>query len=394
MISAEERLADALAAVASRIPDESLRPLRAVDGFRAAAGRRCLRQTRWLAPIAAAAAVLVVLALAVLVPRGRTAGQFANAGTASAPPPFYVSVDANDQILVHSTSTGEITAMTDQPSWLGGGGLSDTAVAASPSGPAFAAAMNDWDSHRTRIYTFSVTSSGQIEDLVASTIRVPGLTMLSAALSPDGSELALAGVADGRPPCCNSADGPPKLLVVNLRTGHLRTWTGPARSGSDDLIQNPAWSGNRALYFLVTHCRGRADGLNATCSHAPPTGQEWAAAVHSGAAGLTVHRTAARFPAWTSQAVPVPGPALIVLTAAKTLTIDQYTADGTLIRTLYRGRRDSDLQTAHLSVDDTGRYVILNEDSSTVFGWISNGKLHKLSTRGPHGSDELLSTAW
>ena len=126
--------------------------------------------------------------------------------------------------------------------------------------------MNDWDSRRTRIFTFSVTSSGQISGLAARSVRVPGLTSLSAALSPDGNELALAGIADG-PPSAGSgvaAPGPPRLIVVNLLTGHVDTWTGPARSGSDDLIQDPSWSASgRALYFLVTHCRGgRIDGAN------------------------------------------------------------------------------------------------------------------------------------
>jgi hypothetical protein len=262
----------------------------------------------------------------------------------------------------------------------------------------FAVALNDWNSGRTRIFTFSVTSGGQISGLAALSVRVPGLTSLSAALSPDGKELALAGIADGPPSAGTGATtpGPPRLLVVDLRTGHVDTWTGPARSGSDDLIQDPAWSpSGRAVSFLVTHCRGgRDEGINAGCPGSWPVGQEWIAVVRGGADGLSVRQTSAVLPAGTSQAVAVPGPALIVLSVGKRITIGEYTVGGKLIRALYTGKPDADLESAYLSVDGSGRYVILNEDRATVLGWISNGKLRKLSTRGPFGHDELLSNAW
>ena len=398
MTRTEDRLTDALAAVASRIPEDSLHPLVAERRSRAGSGRRAWH-ARWFTPALAAAAVLLVTALAVVIPGIGTARPFTDSGTGSSPPPFYVSVDWNDQILVHSTSTGHITAMTPKPSWLSGGNFADTAVAAQPSGRRFAIAMNDWDSRRTRIFTFSVTSSGQISGLAARSVRVPGLTSLSAAVSPDGNELALAGIADG-PPSAGSgvaAPGPPRLIVVNLLTGHVDTWTGPARSGSDDLIQDPSWSATgREVYFLVTHCRQRLANMNAGCPYNWPAGQEWIAVAPAGTDSLTAHRTAA-LPAGTSQAVAVPGPALIVLSvarSARSMTIGQYTVGGKLLGTLYSGTPVAGLESAYLSVDGSGRYVILNEDRSTVLGWISHGKLHKLSTRGPFGRDELLSNAW
>jgi hypothetical protein len=396
----EDRLTDALAAVASRIPEDSLHPLVA-EGRSRAGGGRWAWHTRWLTPTLAAAAVLLVVALAVVIPGISPARPFTDSGTGNSPPPFYVSVDWNDQILVHSTSTGHITAITPKPLWNNSGDFADTAVAAQPSGRMFAVAMNDWDGNRTRIFTFSLTSSGQISGLAARSIRVPGLTSLSAALSPDGNELALAGIADTQPSAAAGATvaGPPRLLVVNLRTGHVDTWAGPARSGSDDLIQDPTWSASgRALYFLVTRCRGgRLDGAaNAVCPYNWPAGEEWVAVVPPGADSLTPQRIAA-LPAGTSQAVAVPGPALIVLSvgrSARRMTIGLYAVGGKLLGTLYSGTPDTGLESAHLSVDGSGRYVILNEDRSTVLGWISHGKLHKLSTRGPFGRDELLSNAW
>lgn len=365
---------------------------------------RWRRRWWWLTPVLAA--VVLVAGLAVTTggsgtgtARGPGAGgPFADAGTASSPPPFYVSVDFDDQILVHSTSTGRLTAMTPEPPWFSGGLSADTAVAAEPSGRMFAVVLNDWDSARTRIFTFGVTSSGRISGFAARSVRVPGMTSLSAALSPGGNELALAGIADAPRSAGVGATvaGPPRLFVVSLRTGEVATWRGPASSGSEALIQDLSWAmSGQALSFLMTFCRGgRIDAVNVVCPGSWPTGQAWAAAVRPGAAGLSVHQQSAVLPAGASQAVAVPGPALIVLRVAENLTISEYTVGGKLIRTLYTGMPRAGLETAYLSVDGSGRYVILNEDRSTVFGWVSHGRLSQLSTRGHFGPDELLSSAW
>jgi hypothetical protein len=390
----EERLADALQAVASQITDDSL--ALAADPDQVAPGRfRRIPAGRWLVPVSSAAAVLAVIAFAVVVPRIGSAGPFADAGSRNSPPPFYVSVDVNDQIIVHSTATGQITGRIPQPEWDGGGNFTDAAVA-SGNGGQFVVAMNDWSALRTRIYSFGLTSSGQIEGLTQLAIRVPGLTELSAALSPDGSGVALAGVPDAARSVSESA-GPPHLLVVNLRSGAVRTWASTPEPGGSYRIEDPAWSARgRAVRFLLEYCRGgRAAGINATCPDNWPAAQEWTIGVPRGTGPLGPARSIAALPPGTSQAAPIAGPAIVAFSVNdRYVVVGRYTMSGRLVSVLYRAATPDYLESAYLSVDASGRYVILNEGRSSVFGWLRRGRLVQLSTKGQLGFDELLSSAW
>ena len=94
--------------------------------------------------------------------------------------------------------------------------------------------------------------------------------------------------------------------------------------------------------------------------------------------------------------MPVPGNELVVSRVTRAgVVVARYSMTGELIRTLYRGNRGkADFSAAYLSVDPSGRFVILTEDRSSVFGWVGGGRLRRLSTRGPFGFDEMLSTAW
>ena len=395
MTRTEDRLTDALGAVAERIPDDSLPPLSA---SRRPAALRWERAARWLVPVAVAAAVLAVIAgVALVVPGIGSAGPFADLGTRSSPPPYYVSVDWNDRIIVHSTTTGAITDTV--PARWDSGDYVGAAVAATRSGRTFIVAVNDWSTVQTRLLRFTLTSAGQVTGLSAPRIRVPGLTRVSAAISPDGSEVALAGVPDADN-ASQESTGPPKVLLVSLKTGHVRSWTLPARSGGAYLIQDPSWSADgRALYFLADYCRGGRGGAdpnaNAVCSYNWPVGREWMIPVPGGGAALGRARSTAKLPAGTSQALPVPGNELVAFSASnQNIVVGRYTMSGRLIRVLYQSRPRPELGSANLSTDASGRYVIVNEDRSTVFGWVSGGRIHDLSTRWQFGFDEMLSTAW
>ena len=303
MTATEELLAQALPEEAARISADSLRPLAEGDPvrgrLRSVATRQVVpRRAPWLVDrrgatggfrplvaLAAAASVLAVIAVvvaarAILTP----APPFADLSTATSPPPYYVSVDPNDRIVVHSTLTGQITAITDEPAWLGGGDFQDAAVAEAASGRVFVVALNDWNTLRTRLYQFSLTSAGKISGLTSLPGHVPGMTGLSAALSPDSSALAIAGIPD-RSSSLLESTGPPRLIVVRLSTGSLRAWHGLARSGDRDVIQDPSWQGNERLRFLVTRCAaGRVFGLNAACATGGLTSQEWTVGVPAGPA--------------------------------------------------------------------------------------------------------------
>jgi hypothetical protein len=100
-------------------------------------------------------------------------------------------------------------------------------------------------------------------------------------------------------------------------------------------------------------------------------------------------------PPGTSQAVPVSGPALVAFGVNdRDVVIGRYSASGKLLSVLYRAPAPAGLEHAYLGADASGRYLILNQDNSSVFGWIRNGRLVKLSTSGQFGSDEMLASAW
>jgi hypothetical protein len=106
-------------------------------------------------------------------------------------------------------------------------------------------------------------------------------------------------------------------------------------------------------------------------------------------------RSVVALPPGTSQAVPVPGQAIIAFSANdRDVVVGRYTMSGRLVSVLYRAPTRSGPESAYLSVDPSGRYVILSEDQSSVFGWLRGGKLGKLGTKGPLGFDEMLASAW
>jgi hypothetical protein len=107
----EERLADALDAAARGLREDALRPLVMPE--------RRPHRPAWLAPLAAAAALLVVIGLAVAVARqtpgaGHRGGQLP--GVPTAPHAYYVQDDLNqDRPVVRSTATGAVTATVPVP---------------------------------------------------------------------------------------------------------------------------------------------------------------------------------------------------------------------------------------------------------------------------------------
>src|SRR5262245_10348343 len=318
MTRTERLLSSTLAEEAATITRESLRPLTgpaAELDFQGVA-RPAQRWRRPVTMVAAAASVLLVVGLVVMARSLFTAAPpFANIGTATSPPRYYVEIDVNGDILVQATATGRRTDVLRPPSTGAGGTWGDAALAVSADGRNYVAAYNDWDTLRTKLFSFTVTSDGQVADLSGlTTDRLPGLSGLSLAISPDRAHLALAGIPD-RSRAVEPSSGPPRLLVVNMRTGHVRTWHGLAGTGRAYSIEDPAWTTNGSLRFLVMKCHPfRAFPFNATCQgDAPagsgglPTGSEWTLNVPHGSAPLGPGHVLVRFPGVTVQALSGPG---------------------------------------------------------------------------------------
>lgn len=117
MTRTEERLADALAAAARAVPEESLRPL-VVPERRERGQRGSARPGRpgWLAPVAAALGIALVIGLAVLASRlsGRSAGP--TVGLPPGVPRYYVETGIRGgRPVVRSSATGRVTSTVPVP---------------------------------------------------------------------------------------------------------------------------------------------------------------------------------------------------------------------------------------------------------------------------------------
>jgi hypothetical protein len=330
---------------------------------------------------------------------------FANVGTATSPPGYYVEIDLNDNVIVQSTAGGRRTDVLAPPPGIQASTAGDAALAVSADGRTYVAAYNDWDSLRTDLFRFTVTSTGQVVDFLRlMTERLPGLTELSLAISANGSQLALSGIPD-KSRSIESSSGPPRLLVVNLRTGQVRTWHGLAGTGAAYSIEDPAWMTNRSLRFLVMKCyASRALPFNATCQGGapgdagPPAGTEWTLNVPNGSAHLGPGRVLVRLPGVTVQAQSGPGAdsvtALQLLHSGGIRVARYDVATGRLQQILFRGGGKSNYSYAELAVDGSGKYLLINERLGAFFGWIRDGQFHKLPIHAPYGNNEIVAATW
>lgn len=356
------------------------------------------------AAVAAATAVLLVVGLMVAARSVFvSAPPFADVGTRTSPPPYYVGIDANDKILVQSTATGRRTDVVTPPFGIQANNRDDAAITVSADGRTFVAAYNDWDSLRTFLFRFTLTSSGHIAGFTRiRTGRLPGLTEPSVAISPDGTQIALAGVPD-RDRSIVPSSGPPRLLVLDLRTGQVRIWAGLAGTGTTDSIQDPAWLTDRSLRFLVATCRGYRDAPdNAGCEQSGPTGREWALDVPVGLAQLGPGRALVRLPGTTPQAVSSRGPGgedvtALALLRSGGIRIARYDVPaGRLLKVLYRGEGawKSNYFYDGLAADSSGTYVLVNVDLGTFFGWTNGGRFHRLPIHDLYGNHVIVAAAW
>jgi len=293
MTRTEERLRDALQASASRVRDQSLRPLTAAGGPRSAdALRPASRRRTWLPPLAAAASVALVAAGAVaaggyLHHRGSPAGP---AGAAAGPPRYYATLEGNnqtnlDEVVVRATATGAVVARIQDPvSPLAPG----TGTAAPPSSTAtpnpHADLMQPLDVATTDDHTFYVlyaaqtvtgygglvvegfglsdagrasplaqVNGGQLSGHGATRfLGGPGVTPLIGgfAVSPGNSKIALALKAT---PADAAAE---EILIIDTRTGAHTIWRGGLdRVGAALAILGLSWTADsRSLAFLAQWC--------------------------------------------------------------------------------------------------------------------------------------------
>ncbi len=258
----ENHLRDALHEVADDVPADAVPPLHLPssrgrhNGTGHAAGRRRLFSSRWMAPAAAAAAVLAIAAGVAAVAhlsRAAPGSQVSSTPDSRAVPPYYIALTGAQSLRsdhrhlagIYATSTGALAAAIAVPAPYG----TFAAVSAAADDRTFAVAAEVYPARRLPAVTFYLVRFNPVSHMTRLTRlgmpRVPaGASFDAFALSPDASRLAVAFRRRG-----NAARPPSEeIRILNITTGALRTWTssqGTVAAGTLD-PWSLSWAANDA----------------------------------------------------------------------------------------------------------------------------------------------------
>src|SRR5260370_27762476 len=216
--------------------------------------RRRRRAARWLAPVAAVAAVLGVIAgVSVL---GRPGGQVPPAlGTQGPMPRFYVTAwqtyagsNNGRQIptfaVVHDSATGAALATVPVPTLTGSqGGTRGPSITSAGDDRTFVITEQSTSPNVIKFYRLRVAADGRSAKLSSLPMSVPrDLSVTDVALSPDGTRLALdVQHCHAKTQSCPYTGS----RVVTIATGAVSTWTTRV-NGAPFLV---SWAGNDRVAF-------------------------------------------------------------------------------------------------------------------------------------------------
>jgi hypothetical protein len=403
MTRTEARLADALNALTETVRDDQVRPLRDP-------GRSRGRLPVPLVVLGAAASVLAIIGGLLLASRSTgdlprpPAKPFADTGTATQPPPYYVTASRTEALVVRSTATGLVRDTTRPLA----GGL--WTIAASANGRFFVAvsAPNQTAGDNIMAYRFSLTPAGKIAGLTAVSAvyfkpnpcmnlaynalparsrclpQLPWLSSVSAAISDNGLQIAIAGLRNSAPEI-TFTDLPYLLLVEDVATHHVRSWQFPAGRADSQWIGSVSWTADgRSVQFLADtcvpgrtvlgSCLGRGSQIESVRS------AEWNLAVpRSGLLGPAVPLLT--LPHGTLQTVSGPGGVtalslqhgVAVTRLAAARSGHEHVLYEAPLSAWVHGRAYG---VPSMSVDASGRYVLISWNEAD---WLADGRLHVLS---------------
>jgi hypothetical protein len=381
MNSTEALLTGALDAAAETVRPAELRPLR--RGHKR-------RPYPWLAPVAAAVAVVLVVAVALTVTRGPSPRPVMAAPAEPTKPSYYAELEGRSsltQVVVRSTATGAVVTRIANPA-----GLHPVSVAAAAGDRTFYLVYLS-NAGGLRIYRFELGAPA-IPTLAAKGLLLDALDIDGSAVSPDGSQLALAA-AESNP------SSQPKIIIVNLRTGTYRTWSGGlARPGLVTGLTSLSWTADgRSLVYLAKWCLAAGPGPGLNCTVGTNDAQVRELNAGSGGGRLGTGPVLFRQPATTyyianasnqylAQALINPAGTEIIAVVQSSLYVyvtEISVATGRLVRVLYRMKLTGGPMlhdSWDLASDSTGKYLMFGlGGAGIVHGWIQSGQLHPLS---PH----------
>jgi hypothetical protein len=397
MTRTEQRLEDALHAKAGTVQTDRLRPLTQPR-------QRSARVRTWLAPVAAAAAVALVIGLAVTITahvRSPRAAQPVVPATSTAPPRYYAQIAGmfpHGQIVVRSTLTGAVIGRPANP-----------AAAVEPRQDSFgpvevAAAPDDRTFYvefslgtRTLIYSFGITDRATVTSMTqvkGGVLNIQGyaLDVGNLAVSPDGTSLAITVDA---PDSAKTSGAGDEIVVLDLRTGTRRVWQGGLyKRGNLFSIQSLSWSGTGTLDFLSAWCTS----ADPSCVQSDAT--NWDAQIRSlnvasGGGSLAnstvLLRESATYPHVESMVADQQGSLnVVVLTSPDiaayeptTVVVDKIQASsGALQQVLYHRSfsHTSAVNSYMIGADPTGRYLTLSFNAGLNYldGWLDQGVLRPI----------------
>jgi hypothetical protein len=259
-------------AAAAVITEDAVPPLRLDQppgGRRPGPGHRA--RPAWVAPLAAAAAVVIVVAGSVTAgsllaksgtPRPSASGaptRGASAGSYTDVPPYYVAVHNSSLTVVRATWTGATLAtITTRTPVVGVAGAADGRTFVLDEQRSIIGRSVTWVGQPT-FYLLQLTASGTEESLNPLAVpAIPSGTVVSGlALSPDGSKLAV-DVDSGSWPQARLME----IMTYTLATGAFRSWTTSGLTNPDapfgftgsgvDGAQSISWTADsRTLAFGV-----------------------------------------------------------------------------------------------------------------------------------------------
>lgn len=395
MSDIETRVRQAMHAEAQRARPEQLRPI-IVNPL-----KRPAPQWSWLAPVAAAVAIVTTIAgVAVAV---HASGVFGARGGGSRPmnstfakppwpggdnrmPAYYITIyygkaiDGDSAIamraVVHSSATGARLRTMPLPN-LNANINYGPVITAAGDDRHFVIAMPTGRSGVTRFYLLTLGATGRTASLATLPIHpVPAKESVSGlALTPGGTQLAMT-VQFPRPARRLQPAG--EIKVVNLVTGSVRTWTTRRNVHIGDGPSEPSWAdGGRLLGFLWNEGEGVPDrGLYVLRTTAPGSNLMAARRLFKGTGvGLDAYLTGRGQAVIADMDAPDPTPGAPLNDGYPSIV--EYSArTGHLIRTLYGPpRHATPAGYAVVSVDPTGKYLLV---TTRHFGRLVNGKFTRL----------------
>jgi hypothetical protein len=422
-----DQLTDAMNAAAGTVREEELRPLAPPErrpGLPRRLGLPC-RPDRlaWAAPVAAAAAMVLVIGLAVSVSTGLF-GPHRGTRTAylpTAPHRFYLATGLGTwKTVVRSTATGRVVAVVPVRSLVAGESVSP-ALAEAGNGTFYLAAVRRGVPGE-QIYRFRLTAAGHVTGFA----RVPGGSLRpgwaadALAASPDGSWIAVGAYYYRDHRLGGQTYGPQRadqLVVIHTATGAQAVWQGgsPAPGYRYFRVASLSWTGDgRELAVLGEWCRAASDPGGETCPRRERLAQVRAVdpAGHGGSVlgGRLLLRQSPRVPFLAQALISPDGSALTAMVLRGqvvgnpqisgffpgNLSVERISVPGgRLLGVLYRHSLGDTSEVSSgmadplaLSADATGRNLILNGGicnpgcTNEFNGWLHDGQLVPLPPSG------------